>query len=230
MAGERIWRPLNNPTSVITSSFTDKDPKGFGLMQRDRAFSSYEDDGVFYDRRPSLWVEPRGQWGAGVVQLVEIPTDDEIHDNIVAYWVAEKPFTKGDEVALEYRLTWSKDEPYVPDVSTVTSTRLGRGGVAGQKRPKGVTKFAVDFDHGKVAKLDRETKGIEAVVTASRGEISNIFPHSVKVGTAWRLTFDLKADGTDPVDVRAYLKRGDEILTETWLYQFLSTPAEDGGA
>ncbi|MBO0663641.1 glucan biosynthesis protein [Jiella sp. MQZ9-1] len=223
-ANERIWRPLNNPGEVRTSSFADTSPKGFGLLQRDRSFANYEDDGVFYEKRPSVWVEPTGSWGKGEVQLVEIPTDDEIHDNIVAYWVADEPVEQGDEIPLSYRLTWSKDAPYPPEVSTVTATRIGRGGIPGQPRPKGVVKLAVDFDGGYVAKLDRDAKGVEAVVTSSRGTISNVDCYSVKVGTAWRMTFDLKTDSTDPVDLRAYLKRGEQTLTETWLYQFLPKP------
>ena len=155
------------------------------------------------------------------MQLVEIPTDDEIHDNIVVYWVSETPVKRGDEIPLSYRLTWAKDEPHPAEVSAVTATRIGRGGIAGQPRPKGVVKFAVDFDGGLAGALDRETEGVEAVVTASRGELSNIDCYSVKVGTAWRMTFDITASGLDPVDLRAYLKRGDQTLTETWLYQFL---------
>ena len=91
-SGERIWRPLNDPVGVQTSTFYDVHPKGFGLLQRERRFAAYEDDGAFYDKRPSVWVEPVGDWGEGAVQLVEIPTDDEIHDNIVAYWVPKEPF------------------------------------------------------------------------------------------------------------------------------------------
>ena len=83
-AGERIWRPLNAPPNVMTNSFFDENPKGFGLLQRDRTFDHYEDDGVFYDKRPSVWIEPLNDWGRGAVQLVEIPTVDEIHDNIVS--------------------------------------------------------------------------------------------------------------------------------------------------
>src|SRR3546814_17951215 len=78
-AGERIWRPLNNPARVGFSSFADENPRGFGLSQRDRSFDHYQ-DGVKYEKRPSVWVEPVGEWGRGAVQLVEIPTDDEIHD------------------------------------------------------------------------------------------------------------------------------------------------------
>ncbi len=104
-SGGRIWRPLDNPPRVVTNAFLDTNPRGFGLMQRDRNFDNYQDDGVFYDRRASVWVEPKGDWGQGEVQLVEIPTDDEIHDHIVAYCVSGKPVRKGDELHLPYRLT-----------------------------------------------------------------------------------------------------------------------------
>lgn len=104
-AGTRLWRPLNNPPRTMASSFKDETPKGFGLLQRDRAFDHYV-DGVFYDRRPSLWVEPIGDWGRGAVQLIEIPTDDEIHDNIVAMWVPEAPVQAGAQFDLHYKLHW----------------------------------------------------------------------------------------------------------------------------
>lgn len=137
-AGERIWRPLNNPQVPRTSAFSDDNPKGFGLMQRDRAFANYQDDGVFYDRRPSLWVEPLAPWGKGSVQLVELPTDDEIHDNIVAFWVPAEPVRAGARLAYRYRLHWRADEPYpAPQLARTISTRIGRGGIPGQPRPEG---------------------------------------------------------------------------------------------
>ena len=134
-AGERIWRPLNNPPRVQTSSFMDKGPKGFGLLQRDRAFENYQDDGAFYHRRPSLWVEPLDDWGAGSVQLVEIPTDDEIHDNIVAYWVPAEPVRAGSSWPFRYRLHWLAGEPFAPDKSgrvLSSRNRHGRGSGATQ--------------------------------------------------------------------------------------------------
>ena len=223
--GERIWRPLNNPNTVMTSTFASNNPKGFGLLQRDRDFKNYEDDGVFYERRASVWVQPKGDWGPGAVQLVEIPTDDEIHDNIAAYWLSEKPVKKGDAISIDYDLHWANAEPFPGDVGKVVATRLGRGGVAGQARPAGVTKIVVDFDGGLVAGLDRFAKGVKPVVTASRGTLSNIDAYSIKVGTAWRVTFDVTAEGTDPVELRLFLRQGDTILTETWAYQFLPLPA-----
>ncbi|KAB0679319.1 glucan biosynthesis protein [Aureimonas leprariae] len=219
--GERLWRPLNNPANVMTSTFGTGSPRGFGLLQRDRNFSNYEDDGVFYEKRASVWIEPKGGWPKGSVQLVEIPTDDEIHDNIVCYFLSEKPVAKGDAIAYDYRLTWAKDQPDRGRVGEVVATRIGRGGIPGQPRPPGVVKFAVDFDGGMVASLPRDAEGVEAVASASRGELGKVDAYSVKVDTAWRVTFDLKATGPEPVELRLYLKRGDETLTETWSYQFL---------
>ena len=71
--GEWIWRPVLNPHYVRVNSFLDDNPRGFGLLQRDREFDHYQDDGTFYNKRPSLWVEPLGNWGKGLVQLVEFP-------------------------------------------------------------------------------------------------------------------------------------------------------------
>ncbi len=108
--GERIWRPLRNPPRTMVSAFSDERPRGFGLMQRDRLFDHYQ-DGVYYDRRPSLWVEPLGDWGKGSVQLVENATDDEIHDNVVAMWVPAEPARAGSSHDLAYRLHWVAGNP-----------------------------------------------------------------------------------------------------------------------
>ncbi len=146
--GERIWRPLNNPPRTMTSAFADDNPKGFGLMQRDRVFDHYQ-DGVAYERRPSLWVEPVGGWGRGAVQLIEIPTDDEIHDNIVAAWVPAEPVKAGAALDLAYKLHWQGGEPpHVAQQMTLARTvasRIGNGGEPGQPRPQGVKKFVVEF-------------------------------------------------------------------------------------
>jgi glucans biosynthesis protein len=87
--GEWIWRPLNNPKHLAVSNFSVENPRGFGLLQRQRDFSHYEDLDDRYDKRPSAWIEPKGDWGKGTVDLVEIPTADETNDNIVAFWSPE---------------------------------------------------------------------------------------------------------------------------------------------
>src|SRR6202007_2017938 len=129
-SGERIWRPLNNPKDVTVSSFVDINPRGFGLLQRDRNFDHYL-DGVHYERRPSLWVEPLDGWGDGTIQLIEIPTDDEINDNIVLCWVPKARARAGSSYRLRYRLHWTAGEPYPPDVALCVATRIGRGGQPG---------------------------------------------------------------------------------------------------
>ncbi|MBM6594898.1 glucan biosynthesis protein [Microvirga pudoricolor] len=222
-SGERIWRPLNNPPRIITSAFSDDNPKGFGLLQRDRNFDHYL-DGVYYDRRPSLWIEPKAGWARGTIQLVEIPTDDEIHDNIVAMWVPAEPARAGQALDFNYRLHWVAEEPYPTPLARVVATRFGNGGQAGTARPKGVRKFMVEFLGQPLTKLPA---GVipRPVLTASRGEFSNILTEAVPddVPGHWRTQFDLTVTGTEPVEVRCYLRNADEVLSETWLYQYHPT-------
>ena len=151
-AGEYIWRPLNDPAAPSVSHFDDKTPRGFGLLQRDRIFDHYL-DGVRYDRRPSLWVEPLDDWGEGAVQLVELPSNDETEDNIVAMWVPKQPVKAGASLRFRYRLQWSATEPHPTDLARCVATRLGRGGEPGKPRPKGVHKFMVEFLGGPLAAL-----------------------------------------------------------------------------
>jgi glucans biosynthesis protein len=220
--GERIWRPLIDPPSLLTNSFLDENPKGFGLLQRDRSFANYQDDGAFYNRRPSMWIEAKGGWGAGSVQLVEIPTQDEIHDNIVAYWMPKKTVKAGDELSFAYRLFWQDDAPDVPtDIGHVTATRIGRGGVPGHPSPEDANswKFVIDFAGGPLAKMAPRFD-VTPVVTTSRGKVVN--PYVVKVvGTdRWRAAFDINAPGKERIDLRCFLRLGNDTLTETWLYQY----------
>ncbi|MFZ5671561.1 MAG: glucan biosynthesis protein [Pseudomonadota bacterium] len=223
--GERIWRPLNNPRRVTDSSFQDAGPRGFGLLQRDRDFDHYQ-DGVLYDRRPSLWVEPLDDWGRGAVQLFELPTDDEIHDNIVAAWVPAEPAKAGASYRFRYRLHWSAEEPYPTAMARCVATRLGNGGQPGQPRPRGVRKFMVEFMGGPLVNLPFGVKP-EVVLTASRGTFSYIFSEAVPDGVPghWRAQFDLTVAGQEPVELRLFLRNDGQPLTETWLCQYHPSPA-----
>ncbi|MDY7546706.1 glucan biosynthesis protein [Glaciimonas sp. GNP009] len=223
-AGEHIWRPLNNPGQTTASAFGDTNPRGFGLLQRDRNFDHYQ-DGVHYERRPSLWVQPLEGWGQGTVQLIEIPTDDEIHDNVVAMWVPSAKAVAGNSYRLRYKLDWQKDEPFPSTLARCVATRLGNGGVPGQPRPKNVRKFMVEFLGEPLEKLAFGEMP-EAVLTSSRGTFSYIFTEAVPDGVAghWRAQFDLTVEGPEPVDMRLYLRLKDQTLSETWL--FLYNPFE----
>ena len=226
--GERVWRPLMNPPVVRTNSFLDDSPKGFGLLQRDREFDHFQDDGAYYDRRPGLWVEPLGKWGRGAVQLVEIPIGDETGDNIVAYWLPERPAAFGDEIALDYRLHWTRDEPFAPAVGTVRATRQGKGGTPGQARTHYARKFVVDFAGGPLGGLG-VGDGVQAVVDVSRGTVESPGARPLREIGGWRATFDLRPDETqEPIDLRLFLRQGDRALTETWVYQWFPTSRRRG--
>jgi periplasmic glucans biosynthesis protein len=220
--GERIWRPLIDPPSVLTNSFYDENPKGFGLLQRDHAFANYQDDGAFYNRRPSIWVEPLTAWGKGAVQLVEIPTDDEIHDNIVAYWVPAKAAKAGDQLTYNYRLYWQDDEPNPPSaIARAVATRIGQGGVPGQPRPddRNKRKFVIDFAGGSLSQT-APRYDIEPVVSASRGSIDNAYAIKIVGTDRWRALFDVDIGGSEQTDLRCFLRLDGKALTETWFYQY----------
>jgi glucans biosynthesis protein len=219
-AGERIWRPLNNPTATFASAFSDENPRGFGLLQRDRDFDHYL-DGVHYELRPNLWVEPLEHWGKGSMQLIEIPTNDEIHDNIVAMWVPAEPTTAGKSYRFRYRLHWVANEAFPMSTAYCVATRLGNGGQPGQPRPKGLRKFMVEFRGGTLSSLPFGIKP-EPVLWSSRGEFSYIFTEAVpdNVPGHWRAQFDLAVTGQEPVELRLFLKSANQVLSETWSYDY----------
>ncbi|HWI14467.1 MAG TPA: glucan biosynthesis protein D, partial [Burkholderiales bacterium] len=226
-AGEWLWRPLVNPEALRFNAYADDNPRGFGLLQRDRVFDHYQDDGVFYERRPSVWVEPKGGWGKGAVDLVEIPTADETFDNIVAFWnPAQKP-QPGQELLYSYRLHWGSRMPFAPPLAHVVATRTGIGGVIGRKRTYFSWRFAVDFAGGDLMRLPKAAE-VEAVITASRGEIEITSARPLAAGEGYRAMFDLKPtdNSIEPINLRLYLRAGKRALSETWIYQWTPPPAE----
>ena len=224
-AGEWIWRPLVNPAGVRFNAYQDHNPRGFGLLQRDRNFDHYQDDGVFYNLRPSLWVEPRGDWGQGSVQLVELPTGDETNDNIVAFWNPREVPQPGQELLYAYRLYWGSVMPFQPPLARVVATRTGVGGVVGQEHTYVSWRFVVDFAGGDLARLGRNVV-VEPVITASRGTIELTSARPLAAIQGYRAMFDLKpVDASNaPYNLRLYLRGGSRTLSETWLYQW--TPPE----
>jgi glucans biosynthesis protein len=221
-ANEHVWRPLIDPKGMINvSAFADCNPRGFGLMQRERHFGEYL-DAVHYERRPSLWIEPLEDWGEGAVQLVELLTEEELYDNVTVMWVPREKARAGASYRLRYRLHWMAAEPFKTDLARCVATRIGRGGEP-EKRPHGVHKFVVEF---KGPALEQLPPGAvpEAILTTSYGKLSRVATEVVPDGVLghWRTFFDLGAleHGTDPVELRLFLRNGLETLTETWLYQF----------
>ncbi len=214
-AGEWIWRPLVNPKAVSIAAFMDNAPHGFGLLQRDRQFEHYDDLEAYYQQRPSVWVEPVGNWGPGSVHLVELPTADETNDNIVAFWVPGKLPPPGEPVVFEYNLHWMTDPGRRPPAGYVTSTRLANV----MNRPD-LKRFVVEFA-GAYLTAEPHDPEIEARVTVGTGAQldGSVVVQRNRFANTWRVIFEIKPDPAGPpVELRCFLRKGPHVLTETWSY------------
>lgn len=216
--GERIWRPLTNPKGLRIADFQVENPRSLGLLQRDRDFTHYQDLEAHYQDRPSALVEPLGGWGKGAVQLVEIPSDSERYDNIVAFWVPEAPVQADQQMEVAYRLRFSADPEIKMLGGRTRATRIGAGGT--DVLDRSLRKFVVDFAGANLAGLPPETP-VEAVVSVSSGALSPPVAQPNPEIQGWRIFFELKPDGNAPVDLRAFLRHGPDVLSETWTYHWV---------
>ncbi|HEX7762250.1 MAG TPA: glucan biosynthesis protein, partial [Cellvibrio sp.] len=184
------------------------------------------DDGAFYDRRPSLWVEPRSDWGAGAIHLVEIPTVDETFDNIVAFWNPETKPQAGQELLFGYKLYWGQKMPILPSRAMVVATRTGIGGIVGKPRSYFSWRFVIDFAGGDLGLLGKDTK-VEPIISCSHGEIEIPSARPLHEIKGYRAIFDLRIPDhvKEQIDLRLFLSADGQALTETWLYQW-TPPAE----
>lgn len=208
--GERLWRPLTNPRKLQTSAFVDKDPKGFGLSQRDRSFNNFEDLDGRYERRPTVWVEPRGAWGEGAVELFEIPADEEIHDNIAVYWRPAKPMEAEKPFRYAYRLHWGDAVPVAWTSARVRKTRVGTG-------RKGALQFVIDFDGPGV----KDAKDMPvADIWSSAGTVTNVLVQRHGDIGGVRCSFDVQPGGNELIELRLFLRNNEQAVSESWLYRW----------
>ncbi len=216
---EWIWRPLNNPRTLRVTSMMDENPRGFGLLQRDRRFDHYQDMEAAYERRPGLWVIPEGDWGKGRVELVEIPTDSEVNDNIVSYWVPDAPMKAGESRRYAYRLRSVDAQVAEHALGSVLRTRIGWGAVPGQPDPppRSVRQFVVDFRGGELASLSPDTP-LDAELSHAVGKVRDLHVQRLPDGKTWRAIFKLDPQDSDVVDMRLYLSLRGQRLTEVWSY------------
>lgn len=216
--GEWLWRPLTRPRAPFVTSFAMRSLRGFGLMQRDRRFGSYEDLEAHYQRRPSVWVEPIGDWGPGRVELLQLPARTEIEDNIVAFWVPATAPRPGQAIDLAWRLHWSSDKAAGPPGGRVTQTRTGFG-YRDKAMPEDHLQFHVDFSGERLAALPPTSK-LQALVSGNAN--ARVLATRTEPGAAagdWRMTLDVqRMDPRQPLELRAFLRLGQETLTETWTY------------
>ncbi len=211
--GEWIWRPLANPETLQISSFVDPAPRGFGLLQRERDYAAFLDDDQRFERRPSLWNEPIGDWAPGAVQLFEIPTDNEINDNVIAFWRPRQPLQPGVEAAFAYRQYWAWQPPERPRLAVVTATRAGRGG-GGRRR-----RFVVDFT-GDGLKDPQLLQELKPALSAGPGTVGNMRIWTHPDRRLCRIGFDLDPGGEAASELRLVLEAGGKAVSETWLYRW----------
>jgi periplasmic glucans biosynthesis protein len=210
--GEWIWRPLVNPERLQYTAFADRNPKGFGLMQRERDFNAYQDIDAGFGSRPGVWIEPLGDWGEGTIDLVELPTHSEIHDNIVSFWRPKSPLPETTSHYFRYRLHWNWDPPVRSTKAFVAETRVGTMG-----KPENRL-FVIDFVN------DSSCNGCNvgpftADVHAGEGEIRNVSVRLHPITLGQRVTFEFRPK-TEQTDLRCQLRQNGEAISETWVYRW----------
>lgn len=207
---ERILRPLINPRNLQVSAFTDSGPRGFGLVQRARKFTDYQDLEALYQKRPSLWIEPRGDWGQGTVELVEIPSNKEVNDNIVAFWHPHDPLKAKSEFKLAYQMHWCWSEPEPGPFARVVQTRSGKSWNGDNRQ------YIIDFAGAALDAWKAEAPpGLD--VATDKGKIVNAFAQPNPDVGGWRVSIELDTQKQPVVELHARLMDGDKPLTETWI-------------
>lgn len=223
-SGEWLWRPLVNPEVLWINSFQADNLAGFGLIQRDMNFDHYQDLETRQELRPSVWIEPAGNWGRGDLELIQIPTDSDIHDNIVALWKPEGLPPAEEPLSYGYTMQWAFSDKTCSPAGRVIATRIGMG-----KEPD-MKKFFIDFGGGRLEKLgaDDVVEGVVTVPSGCRLIEQQVFKNTVTGG--WRLVFQIQPENPETLvekvfserkqisELRAFLRRGQDVLTETWSY------------
>jgi periplasmic glucans biosynthesis protein len=209
--GEQLWRPLSNPRDLQISWFSDLNPRGFGLMQRQKDFVAYQDLESSFERRPSLWAEPIGDWGEGSVQLIEIPTKEEIHDNIASFWHPKSALQAKGEHTYTYRLHWGPDFPKPTSLARFVRTGVGARG-------EDTKIFVLDLTGEKLKSVD--PKAIRGIVTAEKAKVQNIVTQPNPAIGGWRLSFELGVKEQVPVEIRASLMQDNDAISEVWVYRW----------
>nr|MBP7322180.1 glucan biosynthesis protein G [Deltaproteobacteria bacterium] len=222
-SGEWLWRPLINPRTLQVHAFEAPSPAGFGLLQRDKDFNNYQDLESRYDLRPSVWISPNERWGQGHIELIQIPTGSDANDNILAFWTLGRSPRAGEKVSFSYTMTWYSPDGDRPPGGRVLATRMVRG------RDERSRKFIIDFIDGQLETFPAD-KALTAVITVDdRTQLLEQQLYKNRVTKGWRLVFkvSMEEDGAidkvllpkrSPLEFRAFLKEGENAVTETWNY------------
>ncbi len=230
--GEWIWRPIRNPKTLHISSFVDDNPRGFGLMQRDREFGHYQDLEAQYHSRPGYWVEPLGDWGAGRVDLVEIPTTGEVFDNIVSCWTPAAVLTPGKPHEFTYRLTALSTTEMLHDRGQVSNTFFGDDVETPDSEEFAKKRFIIDFQDGDLAYYLADPRAVEIIATTTNAAsaITKTILDANPTAKGFRAIVDATLRPGKTTEVRVFLKSRGKTLTETWTSSWSAAPPIAVGA
>lgn len=223
-SGEFLWRPLLNPKTLWINSLRADNILGFGLIQRDLNFDHYQDSETHYESRPSVWITPKSYWGKGNVELIQIPTESDIHDNIVAMWVPERVIPAEETLSFDYTMKWHFPNQAPPPRGRVMATRTAT------TDDQNTRMFLIDFAGAELETIGAD-EGVEGVITVPSG-CRLLEQHVIRNNATgqWRLVFKIQADESESLvervlperrqvfELRAFLRRGENVLTETWSY------------
>jgi glucans biosynthesis protein len=229
VSGEWLWRPLLNPRNLEMNYFQTENVRGFGLLQRHDQFSHYQDLGAHYETRPSAWVETQGDWGKGHVVLVELPTDSETNDNIVAFWSPMEPVNKDQSLSYNYTISFGDRTVGNEPTGQVINTFVGDGNMVGGGNVAGAYRLIVDFAGGPLVKLPANALVLSSVVAGENGEVIEHFVEYIPSEHVWRLSILAKPAEEKPLSLRAFLSKDGEAVSETWTYRLPANNAILGG-
>ncbi|OWL90900.1 glucan biosynthesis protein [Halopseudomonas aestusnigri] len=217
--GEWFWRPLRNPSTLRMDYFSVQNLRGFGLLQRDTDFRSYQDPEAIYDGRPSSWVETDGNWGSGKVVLVQIPTANETNDNIVAFWQPSDPVQHGKPIQRRYRVLFGDQTIAASPLGSAQETFVGDGTRVGGGNQEGALRLIVDFAGGPLDALDENAAVLGEVQMQHDGELLEQFVQYLPALKRWRLSMLVRPAADQSLALRAYLHSAEHTLSETWQYE-----------
>jgi len=209
--GEWLWRPVSNRETLQISAFADVSPHGFGLLQRSRSFDAFYDDVGRWELRPTLWIEPIGEWGEGDLRLLEIPAASETNANVVAQWRPKMSLAAGTSHSFAYRQFWCWTPPSKPPLAVCSSSRAGKFG--------GRPRFAVEMT-GDIFADPQKAAAASADLQANPGKLGSVRLFPYKDRRSVRVVFDVDLGSESYSELRLALKVDNQAVSETWLYRW----------
>ncbi len=210
--GGKIWRPLDvdhQRKKIRHQTFSFPDGlRGYGLFQRDRDFSHYQDLEALYHCRPDAWVELLEGFSQGTLHLIELPTGEESWDNIVAFWEPGVVPNTGEALYFSYRILWQREKSE-EKLARVLSTRSTREWCPRREM------FLLDWFVPESLSVVEP----ELVVSAEGAEVTekSLFPNRISGTWCTRVRF-LFAKTTVSANLCVQLFANKQPISERWQY------------